>query len=216
MSGYSGYSMSNNAVDAYNSDEMPLSKWTKVKFLEIVKETYPDKLIICEQLTLPAIKQYALTKSSWHHTSEYFNKTDFYVVDEDFINDLTQDKVKELNQFAKVPKKDSEIFLGNVTWIEWAGTRNYPKKIIHSLKNIPITKKGSFYIFKDEYGFEVRKKIGSNGTEVEKLDSIDKDILTYDLNNKNQVNDKQTTKQKLKAKLMPQKKNSKIKTLTRY
>lgn len=28
-SGYSGYSMSNRAVDAYEDGEMPLSKWTK-------------------------------------------------------------------------------------------------------------------------------------------------------------------------------------------
>ena len=28
-SGYSGYSMSNNAVNAYENGEMPLSKWTK-------------------------------------------------------------------------------------------------------------------------------------------------------------------------------------------
>lgn len=29
MAGYSGYSMSNNAVDAYESGEKPRSKWTK-------------------------------------------------------------------------------------------------------------------------------------------------------------------------------------------
>ena len=28
-SGYSGYSMSNRAVEAYSCGEMPLSKWTK-------------------------------------------------------------------------------------------------------------------------------------------------------------------------------------------
>jgi len=29
MSGYDGYSMSNNAVDAYENGEKPISKWTK-------------------------------------------------------------------------------------------------------------------------------------------------------------------------------------------
>ena len=29
MAGYCGYSMSNNAVDAYNNGEKPISKWKK-------------------------------------------------------------------------------------------------------------------------------------------------------------------------------------------
>lgn len=29
MAGYYGYSMSNNAVEAYENGEMPISKWTK-------------------------------------------------------------------------------------------------------------------------------------------------------------------------------------------
>jgi len=35
MSGYKGYSMSNNAIAAYNEGEKPKSKWTKT---EIVRE----------------------------------------------------------------------------------------------------------------------------------------------------------------------------------
>lgn len=36
MSGYSGYSMSNNAVDAYESGEKPRSKWTKKVLLSAI------------------------------------------------------------------------------------------------------------------------------------------------------------------------------------
>ena len=37
-SGYSGYSMSNRAVDAYEDGEMPLSKWTKKMIISEVVE----------------------------------------------------------------------------------------------------------------------------------------------------------------------------------
>lgn len=33
MAGYSGWSMSNNAVTAYEDGEKPLSRWTKVDIL---------------------------------------------------------------------------------------------------------------------------------------------------------------------------------------
>lgn len=37
MAGYSGYSMSNNAVDAYESGEKPRSKWTKAAILNAIE-----------------------------------------------------------------------------------------------------------------------------------------------------------------------------------
>lgn len=37
MSGYCGYSMSNNAVEAYRSGEKPKSKWTKREIIEEIK-----------------------------------------------------------------------------------------------------------------------------------------------------------------------------------
>ena len=36
MAGYYGYSMSNNAVSAYEEGEMPLSKWTKQGVIEYI------------------------------------------------------------------------------------------------------------------------------------------------------------------------------------
>lgn len=37
-SGYSGYSMSNRAVEAYEDGEMPLSKWSKQLIIDEVVE----------------------------------------------------------------------------------------------------------------------------------------------------------------------------------
>lgn len=39
-SGYSGYSMSNRAVDAYEDGEMPLSKWTKKIITQYRKQAF--------------------------------------------------------------------------------------------------------------------------------------------------------------------------------
>ena len=37
MAGYNGYSMSNNAVSAYDNGEKPLSKWRKSDILEEIE-----------------------------------------------------------------------------------------------------------------------------------------------------------------------------------
>ena len=37
-SGYSGYSMSNRAREAYDDGEKPLSKWSKAEIIEAVEE----------------------------------------------------------------------------------------------------------------------------------------------------------------------------------
>lgn len=38
MAGYNGFSMSNNAVAAYEDGEKPLSKWTKADIFEIIED----------------------------------------------------------------------------------------------------------------------------------------------------------------------------------
>lgn len=82
MAGYNGWSMSNNAVQAYEDGEKPLSKWTKQAFIETIADmTGKD-----EEEVKKALKPYAVStlrsrllgRSSWHHTSSYYNKTNFY------------------------------------------------------------------------------------------------------------------------------------------
>ena len=38
MAGYNGWSMSNNAIEAYENGEKPLSKWTKTDIFEAIEE----------------------------------------------------------------------------------------------------------------------------------------------------------------------------------
>ena len=61
-SGYSGYSMSNRAVDAYEDGEMPLSKWTK-------------KMIISEVVEHEHFTEEELKKYPKNVLAEYRNET---------------------------------------------------------------------------------------------------------------------------------------------
>lgn len=89
--GYSGYSMSKNAVSAYEAGEMPKSKWTKKAIIDGIKE-------VCEELNLRYESKFEsfkkadlwgmfITWSSWHHTSKCFNETDFYAINEDAVKE---------------------------------------------------------------------------------------------------------------------------------
>ena len=127
-----------------------------------------------------AIKE-VLSPSEWHHASSYYNKVDVYDInpyvalkngedlselgyDDDEIAEFKEnwDKMKNMPK----PDKTVEQFYGNAEWIEWEGTRKYPKAIEHKEEGIKIEKKGQFYTFYLKNGYTVRKKIDSNGTYV--------------------------------------------------
>lgn len=120
MAGYSGYSMSNNAVMAYEDGEKPLSKWTKAEIMEGI-----EKL---QKMPIKLLKEVALSYSSWHHTSNRFNKTDFYSIDEDKLEELTDDKIEKMvfdYKSEKVPGPVEERW--RCAFLEWSGTRKHPK-----------------------------------------------------------------------------------------
>lgn len=48
MSGYCGFSMSNNAVSAYRCGEMPLSKWLKSDLIDAIEDVIEDKADIAK------------------------------------------------------------------------------------------------------------------------------------------------------------------------
>lgn len=135
MAGYRNFSMSNNAVSAYESGERPFSKWTKKDILEEISQmTAEEELSLnCdfEQLKkVPAqpLKELCLSYSSWHHTSSHFNKTDFYSIDADKIGNLTNERIAA--EIAKWKKQNSQKPI-EVKWkcafLEWGGTRKHPK-----------------------------------------------------------------------------------------
>lgn len=89
-SGYSGWSMSKNAVLAYAYGEKPKSKWTKKAMLEAILDYMREFEIDAEdrfesiaRMRKADIFDRFFAWSSWHHTSKYANETDFYWIDEE-------------------------------------------------------------------------------------------------------------------------------------
>jgi hypothetical protein len=80
MSGYSGYSMSNNALKAYSDGEMPMSKWSKVAILAAIDFSFfsTDQKKIVEKQPISILRKVFLISRGWHHTSKEFNKTPFF------------------------------------------------------------------------------------------------------------------------------------------
>ena len=162
--GYDGYSMSVNARIAYNSGQMPLSKWTKTEILNRVAEIDEAKVKLIENVNLDTLRNELLYLVGWHHTSSMYNRTDFYGIDEDVIEELTEDVVASWKRATKKPTV-ADAYRGDFHYIEWSGTRSHPKANPQTLTDVNIQEKGSFYIVTDDNGNQlVRKKIGSNGT----------------------------------------------------
>lgn len=171
-SGYNGFSMSSRAVEAYENGEKPLSKWRKIEIIEEVKELdIKFNIELLKKCKLDTLKDYFLKMSSWHHTSRYCNSTDFYSLDVDFIEELTS---KDIEKFILEGKKEKAVKqeagpkrLANFYYLEWGGSRRHPRAYEHKLEGVYVQKKGCFYhVFNNECDFILKKKIGSNGTEV--------------------------------------------------
>ena len=110
--GYSGISMSNNAVEAYEEGRMPLSKWTKGMLIERIEEN--RSLIKCDynlliKQPLELLKDLVLSSDGeYHHMGIRYNEVYFYHFDTDRLSNLTdkciQMKRKEYDT-AKARKK---------------------------------------------------------------------------------------------------------------
>ena len=129
MAGYCGYSMSNNAIEAYRSGEKPKSKWTKREIIEEVKrqieedETELDvSLSDIEKMPVVALRDLALHEASWHHTSGYYNETSFYAVD---ASEITETDIENWRPPEKITQTERRA---KVRYIELYGSRNYPRK----------------------------------------------------------------------------------------
>ena len=169
-SGYSGYSMSNRAAEAYSNGEKPLSKWTKSELISAISKIDPNKAESLKKLKLAVLRESVLTYSSWHHTSDRFNETKFYSVDEEYINRLTDKDITALasKKYAKKDaKEDVKKYKGSIYYLEWTGTRKHPKATEKCLEHVNIEERGAFYYISDDSGKELlKKKVGSNGTRV--------------------------------------------------
>ena len=129
MAGYHNFSMSNNAVAAYDNGERPISKWGKADILDLCGE----KADMLSVLTLNELRKHLLYNSSWHHTSKHYNKTEFYSFDDDALDNMTASAVSEIVALRK-RKNDTSLkrIKAEITYTEWVGNyRNYRRPVDH-------------------------------------------------------------------------------------
>lgn len=162
MAGYYRYSMSNNAKDAYKNGIMPYYKWTKKTILSVLKkkakkekfEIKEEHLLTFNKMPAQQLRETLLYYSEWHHTSSWYNKTDFYALYYDANEDYASIPIE------RAPKKEvkkEEVW--KCKYLEWSGTRNYPKSTEH--ESWGVIKGQWFYMFCDS---SVKKKsIHANG-----------------------------------------------------
>lgn len=134
MSGYNGYSMSNNAVSAYNNGMMPRSKWTKAAIIAAYADlgADPDLIVALRKAPAAAVKDACLYKAEWHHTSCWYNSTDFYAVDEDVTTEriATYSAAHAAEKSVKPEAPASEVW--EIKYLVWSGTRKHPKATEHT------------------------------------------------------------------------------------
>lgn len=166
MAGYYGYKMSNNAVEAYECGEMPLSKWTKSAIIKRITEMVNDEEVeinfTLENLfKLPAktLKAELLTMVAWHHTSSWYNVTDFYGIDDNKLESLSDDDIKAFSEKKEEKKEEPKKEMWKCSFLEWSGSRNHPKATRR--EEVGMVKGNWFYICNGNK----KKKTTANGFE---------------------------------------------------
>ena len=130
--GYIGHSMSERAAEAYAEGAAPLSKWTRARLLDGIC-TYPGSEWTPRELkraTVADLRTFFLDRSSWHHTSKFYSRTDFYSIDDEVI---AAHDVAALNDLAEASRAErasaacheSKVSKGRIVYDQWEGSRNY-------------------------------------------------------------------------------------------
>jgi hypothetical protein len=117
-SGYSGWSMSKRAVEAYEAGEMPRSKWTKWAMVrEIMGFCREEWLALTEDVTKwkkDEIFCELFTYSSWHHTSKFCNPTYFYSIDDaamqDYTRPMTEEEIEQAEAIVAKSREQKRAF----------------------------------------------------------------------------------------------------------
>lgn len=134
MAGYHGFSMSNNAVEAYQHGEKPRSKWTKTAIIEeLIEQEAPQEVIDAARRTpLNVLRDVALMYSAYHHTSSYYNTTDFFSVDAESVTvDLLIEKTEQYAHDKSEKPATDEPVMRKVHYLTWSGSRKHPKATDH-------------------------------------------------------------------------------------
>lgn len=134
--GYIGNKMSVNAWNAHQSGEKTWSEWRKDDFIDLFCEELQS---LAKKLTLNELKSELLTSTGWHHTGKFYNRTDFYEISEDYLQEMTADKINEIianrpKREKKEPKaKEKPLYItAKIRYVEWEGKyARYKKPVEH-------------------------------------------------------------------------------------
>ena len=132
MSGYNGFSKSNNAVAAEAEGRFPASVGAK-------------------RLGVPVEFVRAQGTSEWHHTSKNYNGTEFFDLDsirEHLETDEGRAQLDAIKSELKAKKTAPETVHApaDVKWLEWGGTRNHPKAKEMSASGATVTDRGGKFV----------------------------------------------------------------------
>lgn len=192
-SGYVGYSMSVRAKEAYENNEKPKSQWSKDELVDAVlsfNSNVDEKMV--KKLSVDYLRQNFLEMTSWHHTGKFFNRTDFYSINEDAIEQLTNEDITKHLDYVKSEraeklamkdkiaqkKKEDEIlgnYIADVSYTEWEHKRPHEVK----LEGVKVKEKGEFadwYEITDKNGNTFKKKRGNINVYNEKYTPQQKNI----------------------------------------
>jgi hypothetical protein len=146
VSGYCGFSKSNRAVAAESAGRFPAS-------------------VVARKLRLPVEFVKSVGTSEWHHTSGWYNCTDYYDLQEVAEYAATEEGKAELEALRQKPAKASKTHHNvRVEWLEWAGTRSHPRAIERKAEGCTVVDDGgAFYKITLPDGRSLKKKKDCNG-----------------------------------------------------
>ena len=121
--------MSRRALEAYENGEKPKSKWTKKAIIAAIRQACDESDLAydpgVEKMRRDDLFEKFLYNSSWHHTSKFFNETDFYALDEDEVWDtfpeMTEEELAVREERRREARAQAEEKRREA--IEWAETR---------------------------------------------------------------------------------------------
>jgi hypothetical protein len=152
MAGYNGFSMSNNAVAAYNDGLVPASKVSGVPAALVKAHCRPTE---------------------WHHSSKNFNRVNFYdptevraifglEAHEDYEADPRA--VAALAEHKAGAKKSTEVLTNcRVEWIEWSGSLKRPTATEMVVEGCTVSVKGQTSTITLPGGKTLTKRLTTNG-----------------------------------------------------
>jgi len=135
MAGYHNYSMSNNAVEAYERGEMPISKWSKKAIMEELSKytVKPEHMAAFKTMSIDELRDKLLCSCGWHHTGKYYNQTFFYSVeydeDEDYLEpEDTTDIIYKLENWDCIKYNKKRRAFKNISKSEFEAAKEKHRK----------------------------------------------------------------------------------------